>query len=283
VTGLTSLALHGVQVGFAAEAEERTVLDGVDLSLVRGQSLSILGISGAGKTVLSRLLIGLAPAGARLSGALVWTDRDGEHRADLARDLGGQPPVLPPLAAEWGRSIAYVPQGGARNLNPALTIHAHLARARQRAGLAPDADTERALLREVGLSDPDRVWSRRPRALSGGMARRVLLALALAGAPDVVVVDEPTTGLDSDRRQQVIDLLASTRAQHGFGLLMVTHEVGDAAVLTEEANVLAGGRIVDRIPMADGELQREPGHAASRDLVHAWRWLGWDEGAEVIP
>jgi ABC-type glutathione transport system ATPase component len=275
VSRLETLALHDVRVGFQTGDDVRWVLDHVDLSLRRGEARSILGRSGAGKTVLSRLLIGLAPPGALLEGALSWSMGGAETRVDLSTATAGEPPVVGALAREWGRAIAYVPQGGARNLNPALTIHAHLARARSRAGLSPDADAERALLAEVGLSDPDRVWSRRPRALSGGMARRVLVALALAGAPDAVVVDEPTTGLDSERRQQVIALLDAARARHGFSLLMVTHEVGDAAVLTTEACVLAAGLIVDRIPMSDGNLLAQPDHDASRELVHAWRWDGW--------
>ena len=162
-----------------------------------------------------------------------------------------------------------------RNLNPALTIHTHLARARRRAGLPADATAELELLREVGFTDPARVWTRRPMALSGGMARRVLLALALAGAPDVMVVDEPTTGLDSDRRAQAIERLDEARRRHGFGLLMVTHEVGDAAELTAEGCVLADAHIVERLSFGDGELDGEPTSARGRELVDAWQWTGW--------
>ncbi len=273
---LQSLELQGVKLGFPRRGGSvRWILDGVDLRLLRGETCSLLGRSGEGKTVLSRLLIGLAPAGCLVEGTLAWTDEEGTHRADLARDRVGDPPAVPQLASRWGRSIAYVPQGGVRNLNPAQTIHTHFARARRRAGLEPDRDAELALLAEVGFADPMRVWTRRPLALSGGMARRVLLALALAGAPDVLVVDEPTTGLDTERRDRAIERLRDARRNHGFGLLMVTHEVGDAARLTAVGCVLAGARIVERLAFGEGDLRVDPETTAARELVDAWRWTGW--------
>lgn len=273
---LQSLALQGVKLGFPRPGgTTRWILDGVDLTLRRGETCSLLGRSGEGKTVLSRLLIGLAPSGGLAEGTLSWTDAAGTHRADLSRDLSGDPAEVAQLASRWGRSIAYVPQGGVRNLNPALTIHTHLARARQRAGLDPDRAAELALLGEVGFADPMRVWTRRPLALSGGMARRVLLALALAGTPDILVVDEPTTGLDSERRDRAIERLREARRNHGFGLLMVTHEVGDAARLTEVGCVLSRARIVERLGFGEGELLGAPETPPARELVDAWRWTGW--------
>jgi ABC-type dipeptide/oligopeptide/nickel transport system ATPase component len=152
-----------------------------------------------------------------------------------------------------------------------------MARARRRAGGAPDRDADLELLRQMDLEDPERVWSRRPAVLSEGMARRVLLALALAGAPDIVVLDEPTTGLDSHRRQQIVHLVARARAKHGFGMLMVTHEVGDAAALTEVGAVLSGGRLVERLDLGGGEVHGEPEHPAARALVDSWRWKGWQD------
>jgi peptide/nickel transport system permease protein len=273
---LQSLELQGIRLGFPRQGGSvRWILEGVDLRLLRGETCSLLGRSGEGKTVLSRLLIGLAPCGCLAEGTLVWTDDAGTHRADLSRDLTGDPAEVPLLSSRWGRSIAYVPQGGVRNLNPAQTIHTHIARARKRAGLEPDRDAELALLAEVGFADPMRVWTRRPLALSGGMARRVLLALALAGAPDVLVVDEPTTGLDTERRDRAIERLREARRNHGFGLLMVTHEVGDAARLTAVGCVLAGARIVERLEFGEDELRCDPETAAARELVDAWRWTGW--------
>jgi len=277
MNGLSSLCLEGVKLGFARPAGGvRWILDDVDLRLQRGETCSLLGRSGEGKTVLSRLLIGLAPTGCVAQGSLTWTDDAGTHRANLARDLAGDPAVVTPLAASWGRSIAYVPQGGVRNLNPAQTIHTHLARARTRNGLDTDRGAELALLDEVGFADPVRVSTRRPASLSGGMARRVLLALALAGAPDVMVVDEPTTGLDSERRAQVIRRLDEAQKKHGFGLLMVTHEVGDAAQLTAEGCVLADAGIVERLCFGGGELLAEAASVPARELVDAWRWTGWE-------
>ena len=274
---LESIGLEGVRLGFPRpDGGIRWVLDGVDLELGRGQTCSLLGRSGEGKTVLSRLLIGLAPRGCVATGVLRWTDGSGPHSAALERDLAGEPPTIEALARGWGRSIAYVPQGGVRNLNPALSVHVHLARARRRAGLGADRDAELGLLEEVGFSNPVRVWTRRPRALSGGMARRVLLALALAGTPDAMVVDEPTTGLDTRRREGAIERLRAAQRRHGFGLLMVTHEVGDAALLTRVGCLLARGRIVERLALGEGQLLHEPGSDEARELVDAWRWSGWE-------
>ena len=275
MTRVLSIALTNARLGFTLGSSTRWVLDDVTLELRRGDTVSVLGRSGCGKTLLSRLLVGWRPTGAaQLSGTLSWITADGEHGLSLAGDTDAEP-----LAHAWGRSIAYVPQGGTRNLNPALTVRDHLIRARRRAGLEPDDEAAVALLREVGFSEPIRVWTRRPRALSGGMARRVLIALALAGAPDLMVVDEPTTGLDSDRRDRIVRLLLRSQSTHGFGLMMVTHEVGDAARLGGQICVLAGGELVERLAIRDGSV--EPEHVATRELIDAWRWRGWDTEAGV--
>lgn len=247
----------------------RRLLDGVDLRLARGEARSLLGTSGAGKSVVSRLLVGLGPRGARLGGALVWDTAEGEGGGDLARILAGDPPAAAALAVHWGRSIAYVPQGGVRNLNPALDVSAHLRRACRRAGVDEGRSAE--LLAECGFDDPGRVSRLRPGALSEGMARRVLLALALVGQPDLVVLDEPTTGLDIDRRRRIVALLARLRERHGFGLLMVTHEVEDALALTDTAAVIAGGRVVEELAFDGGDLAGPPSSDEARELVDAWR------------
>jgi len=111
------------------------------------------------------------------------------------------------------------------------------------------------------------------------MARRALIALALAGDPDLLVVDEPTTGLDSERRRRIVGLLHRSQAAHGFGLLMITHEVGDAVRLGGEARVLSAGRLVDRFALQDGDMASGSRHAATRELLDAWQWRGWSAGA----
>jgi len=275
---LERLTLKGARVGFVRPGEEapRMVLEDVDLSLGRGEARSLLGVSGVGKSLLSRLLIGLAPQGAQLGGTLAAEGDGGTRRFDLATDCVGRPPVVPALAEAWGRRIAFVPQGGTRNLNPARTVGQHLDRARRRAGLDADREADQALLREMGFDRPERVATLRPAALSEGMARRALIALALVGAPDVLVADEPTTGLDSERRGQLVRLLDAARRRHGFGLLAVTHEIGDAAVLSDEGLVLAGGAVAETLTWSDGRPAGEPAHPASRALVDGWMWRGWE-------
>lgn len=258
----------------------RRLLESVDLRLERGEARSLLGISGAGKSVASRLLVGLAPRGARLGGALAWETDGGEEGAELVRLFSGDPPAAPPLAVHWGRSIAHVPQGGIRNLNPALSVAVHLERASRRTGTGADGSRCLELLRECGFDDPRRLMSLRPAALSEGMARRVLIALALIGEPDLMILDEPTTGLDSERRRKIVALLTRLRERHGFGLLMVTHEVEDALVLTDTATVLADGRVVEDLDIEAGGLRGAPRSPAARELVDAWRWhTGQDDPA----
>ena len=276
-TGILALELNALRVAFALpEGGQRQVIDGIDVRLERGKALSLLGISGVGKTVVSRMLIGLAPAGAIVEGQLRRSSSEGQVDYPLADALSGLPPTIPALAHDWGRGIAYVPQGGTRNLNPALTIGDHFDRARKRSGVHTDDSNDLELLGQMGFADPRRVWTRRPGVLSEGMARRVLLALALAGSPDIVVLDEPTTGLDSERRAQIAELLEGARARLGFGMLMVTHDVGDAARLTETGVVLADGKLVDELTMADGDIQNRPQHPAATSLVDAWRWRDWE-------
>ncbi len=279
-TGIQALELSRLRVGFALpDGGQRQVIDGIDLRLERGEGLSLLGVSGVGKTVVSRMLIGLAPAGAIVEGQLRRATVNGHVDHTLEDALSGLPPTIPALAEDWGRAIAYVPQGGTRNLNPALTIGDHFVRARKRSRVETGDADDMELLGQMGFADPRRVWTRRPGVLSEGMARRVLLALALAGSPDIVVLDEPTTGLDSERRAQIAELLEAARARLGFGMLMVTHEVGDAARLTEAGVVLADGKLVDQLAMDDGDIRSRPEHPAATSLVDAWRWRDWEGGA----
>lgn len=247
----------------------RCLLEDIELSLERGQARSVLGASGAGKSVLARLLVGLAPRGARLGGILRWRDDDGEHRFDLS-GVEGDPPRVPGLSERWGKALAYIPQGGTRNLNPALTVEQHLDRARRVARGEADRGADLDLLEEMGFHDPRRTGSLRPGALSEGMARRVLVALALLGSPDLLVADEPTTGLDPERRRRIVELLGRSRSHRGHGLLMVTHEVDDAMALTDSAWVLEDGRLVERVGFTDGRPATDPTSPAGRALIHAW-------------
>jgi ABC-type glutathione transport system ATPase component len=276
---LLVLGLRESRVDVVCDGGTRRLVDGVDLSVDRGSSVALLGASGAGKTVLTRLLVGLPPAGARLSGSLIWETDQGRMQVDLSGVHAGAR-RLSALRQTWGRSLAYLPQGGRRNLNPELTVGAHLSRAQRRAGGRARDGRRRDLLAEVGVDDPDRVVNLRPIGLSGGMARRVLLALALAGGPDLVVADEPTAGLDAEGCRKVVELLSGVRDRHGFGLLMVTHEIGDAARLCPDARVIDGGKIVDQLHFERGGLAEEPTHPAARALVESWRWL---EAAADVP
>ncbi len=234
-------------------------VDGVALVLARGEALALVGESGSGKSLTALALLGLAPASGRVAGGEVLiggTDLLAlpEHRRREFR----------------GRRIGYVPQEAGGALDPVLTIGAQLleALAVHRALRGPEARARAtALLAEVGLPDPGATLHRYPHALSGGMRQRALIALALAGEPELLIADEPTSALDVTVQAQILELLGALRRRRGMGLLLVTHDLGLVAGHADRVAVMYAGRIVEEAPVAG--LFGGPAHPYTRALLAA--------------
>ena len=242
------------------------VLDGIDLSLEAGQTLGVVGETGCGKSVLARSLLRLneSPPARVVSGAILFEGQD---------VLG-----LPERAMRQlrGRRIAMVFQDPASYLNPLLAIGTQMEDAirGQEAALGEAKRSRHAirdhaagLLASVGLAEPQRLLASHPHQLSGGMRQRVLIAMALAGNPSVLVADEPTTALDVTVQAQVLALIAGLVAERGLALMLISHDLGVVAASCARVAVMYAGTVVEEAPTA--QLLANPRHPYAQGLIAA--------------
>ncbi|MEQ9569826.1 MAG: ABC transporter ATP-binding protein [Longimicrobiales bacterium] len=235
-------------------------VDGVSFTLASGERLGLVGESGAGKSLTTLALPGLLPPGVRL---------DARSSVRIAgTELVGAPRRV--LRGVRGRRIAMVFQDPGSALNPALSVGAQirevLAVHRNMRGAAARSETLR-LLGEVGLPDPARTADDPPHRLSGGMRQRACIAVALAGDPDVLVADEPTTALDVTVQARILDLLVHLSESRGLALLLVSHDLAVVARACHRVVVLYAGQVVEEGPV--GPVLHDPLHPYTRALLAA--------------
>jgi peptide/nickel transport system ATP-binding protein len=234
------LDVTDLRVTFATPRGDVKAVQGVSLSLEQGKTLGIVGESGSGKTVLSRAIMGLLPLqGVTQTGSVIY-EGDEILNAPNAQ-----------LRRLWGTHIAMVFQDPMTSLNPVLRIgqqiteplkiHLKLDRAEAR-------ETAISLLTQVGIPSPIERYDAYPSQLSGGMRQRVMIAIALACAPRLLMADEPTTGLDVTVQAQILDLLATLQRDRQMGMILVTHDLGVVATRTDEIIVMYAGNVVERAP-----------------------------------
>ncbi len=213
-------------------------VDGVSFDIARGETLALLGESGCGKSIgaLSLLQLVPQPAGRIVSGEVV---------------LGGQDILRLPereMRRLRGRRIAMVFQEPQTSLNPVLTVGSQIHEALpDKANIGAQARRARAiaLLKAVGIADPERRYWEYPHQLSGGMKQRVMIAMALAGGPDLLIADEPTTALDVTIQAQILALLQDLQQRSGMGILLITHDLGVVATVADRVAVMYAGQIVE--------------------------------------
>lgn len=253
-----SLHVEGLRVDVTPRDARtpRTVLRAVDLEVPGERVTCVVGESGSGKTLLMRSLLGISPARPGIVGGRATCVRtDEEH------DLRGR--LLPPGTA------AYVFQHAAQSLDPFRTVGSQVS---DSVGVAhPEADRRErwsravAWLERVRLHDPEGTAHLHPHELSGGMAQRVAVAVALATEPDLLVADEPTTGLDWSVRREIVELLLSLRAERGMTMVLVSHDFQVVEAAADRVVVMLGGEIVEAGPRGvffDGEGPQHPYSAA---------------------
>ncbi len=234
-------------------------LRGVDLAVGRGEAVGLVGESGCGKSVTWLAALGLLPgARAEVTGSVLLGDRE----------LLGAPPAV--LDRVRGGVVAMIFQDPASSLNPVHRIGRQVAEAlrlhRGMGGGAARAEARR-LLDQVGIPDAARRMDAYPHELSGGQNQRVMIAMALAGRPELLVADEPTTALDVTIQAQILELLGSLRREMGMALVLISHDLGVVAETCERIAVMYAGRVVEEIPSA--ELFRAPAHPYTQGLLAA--------------
>ncbi|MBV7251718.1 ABC transporter ATP-binding protein [Streptomyces sp. S-2] len=257
------LAVDGLRLAATASGTPVPLLDGVSLTVGRGESVAIVGESGSGKSLTMRAAMGLLPDGVEVTGGTVRLD---------GTDLGTLPPRE--RAALRGHRMSLLLQDPFTMLHPQLTCGRQIADGLRPGFAAPGGgQARRAAVRaevvrrlaEVGLDAA--VADRHPHELSGGMRQRVATAAALAGDPDLLIADEPTTALDAANRRAVLDLLGELRARRGMGLVLVTHDLRAAFSAGDRVHVLYAGQILEQGPAA--RLQTGPGHPYTAALLAA--------------
>jgi peptide/nickel transport system ATP-binding protein len=237
-----ALAVRDLSVAYRTDRGPVGVVRGVSFDLRRGEALALIGESGAGKTTLGLSLVRLLPAGARVGGGQVlYRATHSPQTVDVLRLAPEQ------LRRFRWRECALVVQAALNALNPVLRVCDHFAdTARAHRYLAGRALAARGaeLLRMVRL-DPDRVWRAYPHQLSGGMRQRVLIALSLLLTPGLLILDEPTTALDTLTQRTVIDVLKELRQAFGFAMVVISHDLALAAELADRVATLYAGAIVE--------------------------------------
>src|SRR6266849_4409688 len=258
-TMTAALSVQGLQVAIGTGASSANVLRGVSLDLQRGEVRGLVGESGAGKSMLGRAVLGLLPANAVIAAGTIQFE---------GRDLVAMPE--PQRRSLLGRRIALIPQDPMTSLNPVRRVGAQIAiLLRHHLALSKRGALERAaeLLAEVAIREPRRVLELYPHEISGGMRQRVLIAMAFACDPSLVIADEPTTALDVTVQRQVLQLVERLRQRHGAAVLFITHDLGVVAKICRTMTVLHAGRVLEEGETA--EVLAKPRHPYTRALLAA--------------
>jgi len=256
----TLLEIRRLKTHFATDEGMVHAVDGVDLSIARGETLGVVGESGCGKSVTAMSVMKLLamPPARIVAGQILWRGRD-----------------LVPLDADAMRSIrareiAMVFQEPMTSLNPVYSIGEQIAEVlRLHEGLSRRAALDRAveMLDRVKIPNAARRVRDYPHQFSGGMRQRVMIAMALACRPQLLIADEPTTALDVTIQAQILDLLADLKAEFGMAVMLITHAMGVIAESAGRVAVMYAGRVVEEATV--GKLFGEPRHPYTRGLIRS--------------
>jgi oligopeptide/dipeptide ABC transporter ATP-binding protein len=233
------LQVDDLHVCFRARGREVWAVNGVSYSVETGRTLAIIGESGSGKTVSSRAVMGLLPPTADVTGSIRF---EGKELLGLSDKQ---------LRRHRGNDVAMVFQDPTRSLNPTMRIGQQITEAvRAHLDLDRKAAQQRAveLLQLVRLPAAERRFYEYPHQLSGGMRQRVMIAIALAAKPKLLIADEATTALDVTTQAQIMELMLDLQQQLGMALIMISHDLGLAASFADDVLVMYAGRVVERAP-----------------------------------
>ena len=262
------LEVRGLATVFDTDAGEVRAVDGVDFRLERGRTLGIVGESGCGKSVTALSIMGLVPQppGRIVAGEVLF---EGE---DLLK-------VAPARLRELrGARLSMIFQEPMSSLNPAFTVGDQVAEALLRhrnTGRKEAKDNAIAMLRRVQIPSPERRARDYPHRLSGGMRQRVMIAMALACNPQLLIADEPTTALDVTIQAQILELMRALRSELGTSIILITHDLGVVAELADDVLVMYAGQVVERCAAA--ALFAEPHHPYTIGLLGSIPRLDLDQ------
>ena len=268
--------VRNLQVQFHTEGSTLTAVDGISLKVHRGRTLALVGESGSGKSVTSLSIMRLIEhgGGTITQGEILLKDRQGR-----VRDLCKLPPAE--LREVRGADVAMIFQEPMTSLNPVFTVGEQIAESlRLHRHLSEHSAAKEAvkLLKLVRIPDAPRIAASYPHQLSGGMRQRVMIAMALACKPALLIADEPTTALDVTIQAQILALIRSLQKKVDMGVLFITHDMGVVAEIADDVAVMRYGKIVERGPVE--EVFAHPKHPYTRALLAAVPRLGSMKGTQ---
>ena len=254
------LEIQGLKTHFKTDDGWLHAVDGVDLAIDRGETVCVVGESGCGKSVMAKTVLKLIdmPPGKIVAGKVLWQGRD-------LVPLGSQD-----MQKIRAKEIAIIFQEPMTSLNPVYTVGEQIAESlRLHEGLSRKAALERAvqMLERVRIPTPQRRINDYPHQFSGGMRQRVMIAIALACSPKLLIADEPTTALDVTIQAQILDLLAELKAELGMAVLLITHAMGVVAEVAQRVVVMYAGKVVEEATAE--ELFAHPRHPYTQGLIRS--------------
>ncbi len=268
------LEVRDLRTSFFIRSGELRVIDGIDLEIAEGEIVGLVGETGSGKSVTASSLIRLIKKPGRVvGGQVLWRGRDLLQLPEqtLEREIRG-------------KEISMVFQNPRESLNPVIRVGRQITQVLQlKRGMEKDEAQAEAvrLLQSVHISDPEQRLRAYPHELSGGMAQRIMVALALSARPRLLIADEPTTGLDVTTQYQIVQLLRELRATTGMAILLITHDLGLTAELCDRLAVLYAGRLAEVGPLE--HLVRTPRHPYTNALLQSRPHVGMTGEIPTIP
>ncbi len=269
----TLLKVENLQVEFKTRRGQALVLNGVDFALNAGETLCVVGESGCGKSMTALALLGLIPMppGRVKDGRILF---QGEDLLKASPDR---------MREVRGNRISMIFQEPMTSLNPVFTVGDQIAESlRLHRGLDKPAARHSAIemLKQVGIPAPERRVDEYPHQLSGGMRQRVMIAIALACQPDILIADEPTTALDVTVQAQIFDLLRALQRDKGTAIVLITHDMGAVAEMADRVIVMYAGRVIEQ--GTTGEVIADPQHPYTRGLIACLPELGSSQRGERV-
>jgi peptide/nickel transport system ATP-binding protein len=257
------LRIDDLKVSFKTDDGVVKAVDGVSLTVNSGETVAIVGESGSGKTVTSLSVMGLHKRGsAEISGSIKV--RDGENVLDIVTATDEE------ILNVRGRAVAMIFQDPMSALHPFFRIGNQLAEAYlvHNPGKKVEAKKRAVeMLDLVGISEPQLRANEYPHQFSGGMRQRVMIAMALMNSPQMLIADEPTTALDVTVQAQILALLGDLQKEFNMGILLITHDLGVVAQVTNRVNVMYAGRVVEQAPVDD--IFYNPAHPYALGLLQS--------------
>jgi oligopeptide/dipeptide ABC transporter ATP-binding protein len=270
VVELPILSVRDLKTYFRLDEGVVRAVDGVSFDVYPGRTLGIVGESGCGKSITARSILNIVDRPGRIEGGEVWLRQDATAGSGGRIDLAKLPPEGRQMRAVRGKEIALIFQEPMASFSHYYTVGNQIIESiRLHSSATKQEARDRAvdLLRMVGVPRPERRVDEYPFQLSGGLRQRVMVAMALACDPRILIADEPTTALDVTTQAQVLDLLQDIQTRRGLAVILITHDMGVIAEMADDVVVMYLGRAVEKGPV--DEIFHAPKHPYTRALLRS--------------